>query len=318
VGCERPCLSSADSVAKRLHVEVMGEKAREVIGTPDGPSVQTKPVLEEAAAPELREWEWTEGGGLKGRVYGRDGFRPGHKLATSRIVEFSSASGEARGQRGDEAGARLRHFQLLAAESAATLCEGALVVTKSLSLYRLGAPRPAAAPAAPVAWAPVPAAMSSAAAVPPAAPASTADQPPPMVPVVSEAEGYQLTLSARNRTGYLNVSARARSGTFAVQPQLSCHRNGKETRGFVDGFATAKAAVIWFAKYTAGEDPPMPHGGNLGAGGHYSTPPQPQAAVQAAAAAPTAARTTFSADGTVAREVEATRSSSRARTRRAT
>ena len=296
--------------------------------------VRTQPIADEAAAPELREWEWTKGGGLKGRVYGLDGVRPGHKLATSRLIEFSAACEAARGQHA--AGARLRHFQLLTAKSAATLCEGALVVTNSHSLYRLGTPRPAAATldqgsldappckarvepvaerAAPAPDSPletheevalaaqatlapmVPkAAPVAAAAVPSAARANfSADESPLMSPVVFEAEGHQL-ISASNRTGYMNVSARP-SGTFAVR------LSSRGKRMSVSGFDTAVAAALWIAKYTAGQDPQTPSGKHMGTGNQHNIPTQLQAATQEEAA-PTADPATFSAGGAVVREVE--------------
>jgi len=296
----------------------------------DPAAVKTQPVADKGATPELREWGWTKIGGLMGHVHGREGFRPGHKLATSRITEFSPACKETCEQH--PVGERLRYFQRLTVESAATLCEGALVITKSLSLYRLGAPRPTAAtldqgapdaaqlpvrveaaaddadpapnsplethedsaPAARSALAPtVPEAASVAAReVPTAARANfSADEPSPMAPVVSEAEGYQLKLSAWNKTGYLNVSACTRpSGTFVVGLT-----GGGKSREFVFGFATAVEAALWLAKFTAGEDPQTPSGKHLKAGRHHSTSSQPQVAALAPAG-PLAAPATDSAD----------------------
>jgi len=281
--------------------------------------VRTQPIAEKGAAPELREWEWTKIGGLMGHVHGREGFRPGHKLTTSRIIEFSPAYEETCEQHPD--GERLRYFQQLTAESAATLCEGALVVTKSLSLYRLGAPRPTAAtldqgppdaaqqlpvrveaaadepelapnsplerhedlaPAARTALAPtvLEAAPVAARSVPTATQANfSADGPPPMVPVVSESEGYQLTLSAWNKTSYLNVNTCTRpSGTFVVglTGLLAQEISAGKSRVYVTGFATAVEAALWLAKFTAGENPQTPSGKHLRAGGQYSTPLQPR------------------------------------------
>jgi len=301
--------------------------------------VRTQPIGDEAAAPELREWEWTEGGGIKGRVYGLDGFRPGHKLATSRLIEFSAAWEVGRGQHA--AGARLRHFQLLTAESAATLCEGVIVVMRSFSMYWLGAPRPAAATldqgsldappckarvepvaerAAPAPDSPLetheeiaPTAQATlnptapeaapvvAAAVPLAARANfSAEETTPVSPVVSEMEGYQLTLSASNRTGYFNVNE-IWNDSFSVQ--LTYYYGGRRSSLRVHGFATAVAAALWYAKYKAGEDPSVPRGGKFRPGDGL-TPPQGQAAAEVTAA-PSASQATFSADAPNAMASEA-------------
>jgi len=224
--------------------------------TADGPSVQTKPVRDEAAALG----ELTKGGGLKGRVYGHADLRPGHKVATSRIVEFSPACEEPCEQRAGAAGARLRHFQLRTAGSAATLCEGALVVTKSLSVYRLGAPRPMAAAVSR-------ATAQAAQAAPASDPATFPDDAP--AAVVSEAEGYQLTLSA-NKTGYWRFYPRS-GGTFEVR--LGVSSGNTQGQRYVSCFDTAVAAALWIAKYTAGEDPQTPSGTHMGAGAQVAVAP---------------------------------------------
>jgi len=240
-------------------------------------AARTQPVSVEALAPELRSWEWTKEGGLKRHVDGHDIYSPGKKLGTSRIVEFSPVPTYSTARED------LRHFRVLTAESAATLCEGALVSTRSLSVYRLGAPRSVAGT---VARATAQAAQAASA----AAPASfSADAP---AAVVSEAEGYQLRLLQTNKTGYMHVYARP-GGTFEVG--LGADSGNALKQRSVSNFDTAVAAALWIAKFTAGEDPQTPSGKHLGTGGLHASPPQPQVAAQVAAAL-LPAPATFSAD----------------------
>jgi len=240
-------------------------------------AARTQPVSVEALAPKLRSWEWTKEGGLKGHVYGHDVYSPGKKLGTSRIVEFSPVPTYYTARED------LRHFRVLTAESAATLCEGALVSTRPLSVYRLGAPRSVAGT---VARATAQAAQAASA----AAPASfSADAP---AAVVSEAEGYQLRLLQTHKTGYMHVYAR-RDGAFEVG--LGADSGNALKQRSISNFDTAVAAALWIAKFTAGEDPQTPIGKHLGTGGLHATPPQPQAAAQVAAAL-LPAPATFSAD----------------------
>jgi len=257
--------------------------------------VELAPVREDAETPELREWERIEGGGLKGRVYGRDGCRPGHKLTTSKMVALSpkldeseevlglradaagarlgqrvDPAGSRPGQHADAAGARLRHFYTLTAESMATVCEGALVVTRSHTVYRLGAPQITAAPPAPAPDSGAVTAAEEAAAPALAAPAQTASpaaaaeapacdatQPFAQFGVVSELDGYRLKPSTGTRTGYAHVD-QEKNGTFRV------HFNGLGDTFSVSSFATAVEAALWCSKFSTGEDPPMPNGKTRG------------------------------------------------------
>jgi len=240
-------------------------------------AVKTLPVREDVVVPELRAWEWAEHGGIRAHVHGQDGLRPGQKLATSRIVEVSPVleeTEEALEQSAGVAAARLHHFHVLTAESAATLCQGALVVTRSLTTYRLGAPRSAAVP-------PQAAAAPDAAQLPVrAVPAAPALRPPHVsrlgerLPRATEVEGYQLKLSPSNNSGYMHVDARS-NGTFDVQFTL---KDGCEIKNFkARGFETDVDAALGCAKHTAGEDPPMPNGEKFRMGGQDSAAPHPPA-----------------------------------------
>jgi len=267
-------------------------------------SAAVQPVAEDVAAPELRAWVWEwKSGSLKGHVYGRDGSLPGQKMMTSRIVAVSpvpaaSSTEEDHGQPAEVAGARLRHFHILTAESAATLSEGALVCTRSHTVYRLGAPRLAAAQVASVetlghtesptmqaapATPAVPTSEAPAAEAPEApveAPATKTEAPVAVVVsvVVSEADGYELELSLKNKTGYAHV-VQTLSGIFRVS------FTDKGAKFNIYGFATAVEAALWYAKHVAGEDPPMPNGGQPRPAIPHIRPvssPQPQAGGAAA------------------------------------
>ena len=74
--------------------------------------------------------------------------------------------------------------------------------------------------------------------------------------VVSEAEGYKLKISQKSKTGYKNivpVTARSFTVQFHLHPGDTTQFRGR-------GFTTAVDAAIWYAKYTAGEDPALPNG----------------------------------------------------------
>jgi len=180
------------------------------------------PVHEDAQVPDLRTWEWTEGSKLKGRVHGRDGYSPGQRMTTSRIFEFSpepaaSSALEAEvdlDQPAEAAGARLRHFHVLTAESVATMSEGALVVSKKC-LYMLGAPRPLKAPqqAAP---APYPPQLPTAEGAPPAA----------CSPPNAHASGLAGRLPRDTGAGWSGASDAGDGHEAAASGRRSCPRRG--------------------------------------------------------------------------------------------
>lgn len=74
--------------------------------------------------------------------------------------------------------------------------------------------------------------------------------------VVFEAEGYKLFLSAKSKTGYMHVVQEPAG--FVVQKKKKDCIEYRAT-----GFATVVEAATWYAKYSAGVDPPLPSGGRF-------------------------------------------------------